>query len=114
MNAVKVDQHGSFFVARPLGDIDAANAGEMRDQLAGIADGHVQVLILDLSEVPYLDSAGIEMLFQFGERLRQRRGSLRLVIPSDSNLIRLLDIVGLPSIAPVHGTVQQALAAGEM
>jgi len=39
MNPIKVEQHGSFFVARPQGDIDAANAGQVRDELAGIADG---------------------------------------------------------------------------
>ncbi len=114
MNPIKVEQHGSFFVARPQGDIDAANAGQVRDELAGIADGHVNVLIVDLSEVAYLDSAGIDMLFRFSERLRQRRGSLQLVVPRDSNLIRLLDIVGFASIAPVHATVQEALAAGQM
>jgi len=114
MNPIKVEQRGSLFVARPQGDIDAANAGQVRDELAGIADGHVTVLIVDLSEVAYLDSAGIEMLYRFSERLRQRRGSLQLVVPRDSNLIRLLDIVGLPSVTPVHATVQEALAASQM
>ena len=114
MNPINVEQHGSFFVARPQGDIDAANAGQMRDELTGIADGHVSVLIIDLSEVAYLDSAGIDMLFRFSERLRQRRGSLQLVVPRDSNLIRLLDIVGFASVAPMHATVQEALAAGQM
>jgi len=114
MNPIKVEQRGSFFVACLQGDIDAANAGQVRDELAGIADGHVRGLILDLSEVAYLDSAAIEMLFRFSERLRQRRGSLQLVIPHDSNLIRLLDIVGLPSVTPVHATVQEALAAGQI
>jgi len=114
MNPIKVERRGSLFVASPQGDIDAANASQVRDELAGIADGHVRGLILDLSEVAYLDSAAIEMLFRFSERLRQRHGSLRLVIPRDSNLIRLLDIVGLPSVTPVHATVQEALAVGEV
>ncbi|MCW3030371.1 MAG: hypothetical protein JWM66_504, partial [Solirubrobacterales bacterium] len=43
------------------------------------------------------------------ELLRDRRGRLLLVIPAQSNLARLAEIVALPSAVPVYDTLQRAL-----
>jgi len=51
------------------------------------------------------------MLFRLAELLRERRARLQLVIPHESNLAHLATIVALPSVVPVHETVERALAA---
>jgi anti-anti-sigma factor len=96
-------------VARPREDIDAANAGHMREQLAACLTPEADGLVVDLSDTRYVDSAGIDMLFRLGERLGQRRATLALVIPADSQLQRLAQIVALPRAMPVHATLPQAL-----
>lgn len=97
-------------IARMRGDIDAANANRLRDRLADCMGNDVETLVLDLSDTRYVDSAGIDMLFRFNERLRQRRARLMLVIPQRSQLTRLAELVGLPRAMPVHASVQEALA----
>jgi len=97
-------------VARPRADVDAANARQVRDELAACLGG-AEKLVLDLSETRYVDSVGIDMLFRLGELLRERRAALVLVIPHSSQLTRLAQIVALPSAFPVHETVEQALGA---
>jgi len=106
---IEVERLDGIPVARPRGDIDAANASTVREQLAACLDVDTDKLVVDLGETRYVDSAGIDMLFRLGERLRQRRATLLLVIPGDSQLQRLATIVALPSALPVCETVAQAL-----
>jgi anti-sigma B factor antagonist len=111
VSQAELERHDGIPVVRPSGDIDAANAAALREQLADSMDHGADRLILDLSGVRYLDSAGIDMLFRLGELLRQRRATLLLVIAPDSNLARLADIVGLSRALTVHPSVDEALGA---
>jgi anti-anti-sigma factor len=97
-------------VARPRGDIDAANASRINEELADCLAGGSDRIVLDLSETRYLDSAAIDVLFRLHERLRQRRARLLVVIPPSSQLIRLAELVGLTTSLAVYESVQQALA----
>jgi len=110
MSSLRLERRDGVPVALPGGDIDAANAVQLGEELVDAAGVDAVHLVLDLAGVRYLDSSGIEMLFRLGERLQQRRGALCLVIPPGSNIARLVDIVGLPTVAPVHATVEQALS----
>jgi anti-sigma B factor antagonist len=95
-------------IACPTEDIDTASARRLADALADCLDSDADHLILDLSEVRYLDSAGIDMLLRLGERLRQRRSHLSVVIPRSSPLTRVAEIVDLPAAMPVFATVADA------
>jgi anti-anti-sigma factor len=113
MIGLSVEHFNHIPVARLQGDIDAANATRVRDQLAHCMSNNVDTLVLDLGETSYLDSAGVDMLFRLNERLRQRRSRLLLVIPPDSKLVRLAELVGLPRAIPVYPNVDEALARCE-
>lgn len=89
-------------------DIDAANATITQQQLAD-ALGSDASSIIDLSQVRYLDSAGIDMLLRLSLILRNRRAKLILVIPDSSQLKRLATIVGLADAISIHPTLSQAL-----
>jgi anti-anti-sigma factor len=110
MSGIHVERFDRVPVARPRGDIDAANAAAIREELSACLRPDTDDLVLDLSGTRYLDSAALDMLFRLGERLQQRRARLLLVIPADSQLRRLGEIVGLPQAMPVLDTVPQALA----
>jgi stage II sporulation protein AA (anti-sigma F factor antagonist) len=110
MSALRLEHREGVPVARLHGDIDAANAEQVAGELVQAGADTVH-LVVDLGDVRYLDSAAIDMLFRLGERLQQRRGALCLVIPTASNLGRLVDIVGLPAVTPVCASVEQALTA---
>jgi anti-anti-sigma factor len=96
-------------VARSRGDIDLANALQLRDELADCLGPDGDVLVLDLTDTAYVDSAGLDMLFRLSERLRQRRARLVLVMPADSQLTRLAKIVGLENAVRIHPTLEEAL-----
>lgn len=109
MTGLEVERVDNVSVVRPREDIDAANASQVRAELVAFLDKGGDCLVLDLSTTRYLDSAGLDMLFRLNERLRQRRATLRLVIPSSSHLARLVEIVGMSSALPIHETLEEAL-----
>jgi anti-anti-sigma factor len=52
-------------------------------------------MVFDLSEVDYLDSAGLRMIQLLREELRVRSQRLQLVIPDDSVIRDVLRLAGL-------------------
>jgi anti-anti-sigma factor len=111
MSRIDVERREGVRVARPRGDIDAANASSLREELASLLDPGAETLVVDLGEIRYLDSAGIDMLLRLGALLGERRATLMVVIPPQSQLTRLAAIVGLPDAMPVHDTVEAAVTA---
>lgn len=75
---------GPAIVARLSGEIDMSNASELAASIAGSATNDLLAVVLDLSEVDYLDSAGIQMVFSLRESLRVRGQQLLLVVPDGS------------------------------
>lgn len=110
MSALALKRFDGLAVARPCGDIDAANAAAIDEELASCLTPDATGLIVDLSDTRYLDSAGIDMLLRLAERLRQRRTELRIVVAPDSQLRRLFEIVGMLDHVRVHATVSDAMA----
>jgi hypothetical protein len=49
-------------------------------------------------------------MFDLSRRLQRRRQELRLVVPDSSPLGRLLVLTDVNSVAPVHATLEAALA----
>ncbi len=109
MSVVEIERVDGTPIARVKADVDAANAAAVHELLAEGLNPDSECLIVDLTETRYLDSAGLDMLLRLAERLSHRRASLTVVIPEGSQLNRLVAIVGLPQVIPVHTTVSAAL-----
>ena len=93
------------------GEIDSSNAAEFRLALSERLPSASSALVLDLSQVTYLDSSGIHLLFELGRRLAARRQALRLVVPERSPMRRVLELCAVESVAPMHSQVDEALRA---
>ena len=102
---IAVQRRGEAVVARLAGEVDMTNAAFVRDELPNDAFA----LVLDLGDCRYLDSAAIEVLFDMVRRLSRRRQELRLVVPPESPLARLLELTEVGSVALVHETEAAAL-----
>jgi anti-sigma B factor antagonist len=111
MTCPDIEQIDGVPIAYLKEDLDAANAGTVERRLAEAIGPDALGLVVDLSRVRYLDSAGIDMLLRLSDRLRRRRNKLILVIPASSQLKRLVTIVGLPDAIATHPSLDEALAA---
>ena len=107
---IEVERHDSAVIALLSGEVDMTNATFVRDELLAAVPNDVLRLIVDLSGCRYLDSAAIEVIFDLSRRLGRRRQELRLVVPDGSPLGRVLTLTDVNSVAPVHASLESALA----
>jgi anti-sigma B factor antagonist len=103
--------HGGVAVAAVQGEIDVSNAVEIGDRLREMITNRGRALIVDLSATTYLDSAGINLLFEIGHELRERQQRLLVVVAQPSPVARMLAITGLDAAMPTYATLETALAA---
>jgi anti-sigma B factor antagonist len=101
---------GDIAVVRCTGDLDVVRAPTLRNELMDAVDNRHTGLVVDLTDVSYLDSAGVNVFFEIADELRQHQLGLALVIPTDSLVERVVTIVDLPSVAPVERDLEAALA----
>ena len=95
-------------VASLSGEIDLSNAAEITDALLGGVPNEALGLVIDLSEVSYIDSAGVRMLAELDHRLGWRAQTLRVVAPEESRSRRVLEIAGLERVLSLDTTVEAA------
>ncbi len=107
---ISVTESGPMLVATLAGEVDMTNAALVREELSSAVPTQAQALVIDLTEARYLDSAAIEVLFELSRRLVRRRQQLRLVVPRRSPLRRLFTLIDLGSVAPVHDSLETAVA----
>ncbi len=93
------------------GEFDAASVGEVAVKLRRLVENQTKKLVVDLGDVTYLDSAGINLVFAIGGELSARQQQLHLVVVPGSPIERTLEIVGVDRAFPVHATRDEALAA---
>ena len=107
---IAVEHDGVAVVARLSGEVDMTNAAYIGEELTRAVPNDALMLVVDLSATRYLDSAAIELLFELARKLGRRRQELRLALPKDSPLRRVLVLTDVGSAAQIHETVAEALA----
>jgi anti-anti-sigma factor len=107
---LEVSRSGDVVIARLVGEIDMSNADELHLALAAAIPNDVVAMVLDLTNVDYLDSAGIRMMYQLGEDVQARRQKLQAVIPSASMVTDVLRLAGVTEYIGAVETVDEALA----
>jgi anti-anti-sigma factor len=93
------------------GEVDLANAGGIGRQILAAVPNTALGLVLDLSGVEYLDSAGVNLLFVLAERLEVRQQRLEAVVPAASHLRAVLRIAQVDAMVGIWESVEQAAAA---
>ena len=97
-------------VLRLKGEVDLHTCTELRTLLVHLMDARKGHIVLDLAEVPYLDSAALGVLVDAVRRAREIGGALHLVNMTPF-VRRAFDITRLIKIFQVHDSVDSALAA---
>ena len=76
------------------GEVDTASVGEVAVRLRRLVENRQLRLVIDLTAVTYLDSAGINLLYAVGGEVKARQQELHLVVVPGSPIERMLQIVG--------------------
>ena len=108
---ISVERHDDYVLCRPAGELDAYTVAQFREALTELADE--SYVLVDLSDVPFMDSAGLGALIGGIRRARENDGDVAVACNRPA-LTRLLHTTGFDRIVPVRETVEEAvLALGE-
>jgi anti-anti-sigma factor len=105
---IQVETTDDYTLCRPQGELDAYTVGQFREALAELSD--VTRLLIDLSDVPFMDSAGLGALIGGIRRAREADGDVAVAC-SRPTLTRLLHTTGFDRIVPVTETLDEAKQA---
>jgi anti-sigma B factor antagonist len=92
------------------GDIDLTNVNVFIERLFELSVDGDQKIILDLTEVEFIDSTVVNSLFAAAGRIRANGGDMVIVL-TESGPARALEITGVDEIYRIVRTRRQALEA---
>jgi anti-anti-sigma factor len=107
---VDIERQEDNLVARLQGEIDASNAASLEQDIIAAIPNTTAGLVVELSEVEYMDSSGIRMLFVLHNQLEQRGQRLRAVVPDTTPIKHVLDCLGVGTLIPLDAELSAALA----
>jgi anti-anti-sigma factor len=106
---VSAVRDGDLVIAAVEGDVDPSNARILGRELTARVPNDAMGVVLDLTDVEYLDSSGVQMVFELAERLEARQQRMAVVVPADAPAWRVLHIVSLDATAPLVDTREAAI-----
>jgi anti-anti-sigma factor len=106
---VSVERRSGATVVRLAGELDLYNAPALRETLFALADEQPERLVIDLSEVEFVDSTALGVLIETRTKLDNRRAFLLASPGLETH--RALRISGLDQHLAVYDSLDAALAA---
>ena len=92
------------------GEIDLYTAPDLKQVLTDAIEGGERRVVIDLSDVSFLDSTALGVLIGAVKRLRSRDGVLTIV-NTDPNIAKTFEITGLDQIFTIRPTRDEAVEA---
>ena len=105
---IQLENGDGYVICRPVGELDAFTVSQFRQALAELASN--PRILIDMSGVPFVDSAGLGALIGGIRRARELGGDVAVAC-NRPTLTRLLHTTGFDRIVTVTETVEEAVDA---
>ena len=96
-------------IVAPQERVDVVNAPELRQQLSQLFESGATNFVIDLSEVPFMDSSGMAVLVSILKRARQAGGDVKLVWPRIEAARRILNLTKFDRVFDIADMAEAAL-----
>lgn len=84
-----------------IGEIDIYTAPKLKEHLSNLQQAEGMEVILDLSEVNYMDSTGLGVFVGFYKEVKANKGTM-VITGLNQRLYRLFEITGLHDIMQIE------------
>lgn len=91
------------------GEVDIFTAPQFKECLLALLDSGVKRLVVDLSDVTFIDSTALGVLIGGVRRVHGSGGAMTIVVTS-RQVERVLSITGLDRVFSMHATREEAVA----
>jgi stage II sporulation protein AA (anti-sigma F factor antagonist) len=103
-----IEKIGDILVVSLEGQINSGNAAALEADLLSQLDKGEQRIVLDLTNLNYISSAGLRVVLVLAKRLKQSEGALTLC-GMQPHVLEVFDISGFLAILVVTATREEAL-----
>ena len=107
--SIEIQTTSDVPVVRLTGELDIDQAVRVREHLDKVIDAGAVRLVIDLSDVSYIDSTGLGMLVAVHKRLVAEQGFYVLTVPRASQR-KVFEITGLSTVLVIMESLEDALA----
>ena len=74
----RIDRHGAITVLRPTGPLRTDSVEPLDEEIRPMLSGGMPCIVIDLSETPLIDGAGLEWILDLDETCCRRGGCVRI------------------------------------
>jgi len=106
---MSVDTVDGRIVVHVAGEVDLANAPELDAQLATVMSESPSQLVVDLTDVTFMDSTGLGVLVRALKRSRELEIRLDLIVTNE-RVLKVFGITGLDTVLPIHSSMDSITA----
>jgi anti-sigma B factor antagonist len=95
------------------GEVDSYNAPKLRDKMISLIDDINPNIVINLSNVDYIDSTGLGTLVAGLKRATEKGGAIQIICPNEQ-IFKVFHITGLVRVFTIHQSEQSALAPNSL
>ena len=106
---VVIERHGEAVVIRVSGSVDHVQYYQLEEAIQTQLDHKQMNLVVDLSELTYISSAGINTLGHAASQYEKVKGRLCYVRPANTAQWHFFTTIGVDQIFPWATSVEEAL-----
>lgn len=109
-DGLSIDQEsrGGAQVVKLRGEVDLHSSPRLRDIFLGLVEKGTSRLVVELSQVAYMDSSGVGTLVEL-KRKAERRGASVVLVAPQQRVMSLFEITQLDKFFRISPTVGEAL-----
>ncbi|MFO7816253.1 MAG: STAS domain-containing protein [Thermodesulfobacteriota bacterium] len=105
----QTEDKGQKTLLKAWGRMDATTSAEFEQKCDELIKNNAKNIIVDLSGLEYISSAGLRSILAVGKKLKNEGGNFAFC-NLQGMVKEVFDISGFGSIFPVHDTLEEALA----
>jgi len=107
---IAITEYKRVAVVQPSGRVDSNTSQEFEAALRRLTEGGRNALVLDLSRVEFLSSAGLRVMVTTMKTVRKSAGSICVAAPTQ-RVAEVLRLAGLDSVFEIFETREAAIAS---
>ncbi len=102
------ERRENILILRVIGRLDASTSKTMEERLLSIIDSGEGRLVIELSQLDYISSAGLRVFLLAAKRMGNTNG--RMILCSLKNAVKqVFDIAGLSTFLTLAGSTEEAI-----
>jgi anti-sigma B factor antagonist len=107
---VEVRREGRALVVAVAGELDLASSPTLEQELERVHDADIDLVIVDLRELRFMDSTGLHALVKANKRATEA-GHRFAVVKGGAQIQRLLSLTGVGELLTVADSPEELLRA---